>query len=901
MMYKTIFSILIILSTITYATNVNANFRSTVGEPYHFNTDMQFTTDFTLSVTSGDVASGDPDDIRSGDVVCSGATIEVNPTVDAKWAVSSIDIDSLYPDCPGFGYCPEMISYSAFNDDINIGWISNSKFNDHDDFGDSNPFSTSTSRYDDLGTFHYQRATYYNISGTFNNKRIQANVFCKGDFEVRDGGSTVSGGSSAMPSIPSPSFTVTSTGTHQISTRLSDVECIAVAAKNPLDYESHTEYFYLYYFTSNQPSIASSIATETISITVEESGGSCNIFETSVDASSSLTDEDLIMIVVTMENDGDPVEIMNVSSSNSGFVVDPFPVSICDPLGFPPSVCPSSNGFEESLGSGETTNLYVLVERTTMATGGTILTFGAQTEGSTCGGSSTCTEAVNLGDDLAIACEIEPPSLEYGTLEVAEFLVTCENLAGESIPCVGDDWYWESISGDFIERDNEHALAYPTSSPGSEGTLNYESGIAHCLSDINVVEPYYECEFIPSSAELNVSESQYFELNCFEEDEPSTPDDADYDTTDGLDGTITDSSTDGTTFTGDSPSSGDLRGFGQWDNPADDPVLGAVALAPITVGTGNDTNLTDPVSCEIEPTSLTYGTEEIAEFLVTCENFLGDEIPCIGSNWYWEGIVGGFVIRTNEYTHAYPTSPPGSSGTLNYQSGLAHCTSDIDVVEPYYECDFDPSSAEMDTGDIQYFELICTEGGSPSTPDDTTYDTIGGLDGTITGSSNDGTSFIAGTNSTGDLRGSGYWNNPIDDPILGAVAIADITIGDGGDTPEECDVPDPPEYCNDDPDDPDDGSSEWCTIGDGPLNVYPDYFGWVPIACGPDADQPCYNVTWIEQGAVDLSDGTDSGTNFHVTGDPGETGRIIAYVNNTPDFSCYRGFTIQEPDCWEYS
>lgn len=694
-MYKTLFSILIFFGAFAFATDVTGNFRSDVGEPYHFNTNMQFTTDFTLSASSsGDVVSGNPSNLQNGDVICSGATLTVNPTANTKWAVSSLDIDSLYPDC-FTGGCPVMIDYSTLNTNQNIKWITTAQYNDHNSFGDGNPFSQSPSRYDDLATFHYQRATYYNASGTYNNKRAEANVFCKGTFQVRDGSSVVSGGSSAMPSIPSPSFTVSSSGTHAISTRLQDVECIAAAAKNPLQ-QSSSLWFYLYYFTENQPSIAASIATDTISLTVQDSGGTCSFNENSVTAIQSPYDEDMLMVIVREHNYGDPITIDDVSGSSLDFDVDPLPVSLCTTW-FLASDCPSANGFGQTVNSGANRNLYVLVQRNPGASGGLILTFEASTVSEACGGASSCTDSVNIGANVPIDCEIDPSSLTYGTLEVAEFLVECENIAGDSIPCVGDNWYWDSLSGDFVEKDNDHALAYSTSPPGSTGTLNYESGIAHCLSDITMTSPYYECEFIPPSAEMETGDSEYFELNCF-------------------------------------------------------------------------------------------------------------------------------------------------------------------------------------------------AGGSSSTPDDADYDTINGLLGSTGNSSTDGTTFTAGANSTGDLQGYAFWNDPLDDPVLGAIALAEIQIGDGGD-----------DNGTDDDDDDDDGSSEWCTIGDGPLSAYPGAFGWVNIACGPDADLPCANVTWSDSGYVDVSGGTDSGTYYNITGEPGDTGTIHAYVDNDPDHSCSLPFSILEPECWEYS
>ncbi|MBD3210469.1 hypothetical protein GF318_03755 [Candidatus Micrarchaeota archaeon] len=597
---KILFSVLLLFSA-AFAWSTDTYFTYPLVSGYYVDSDLTLTTDFTLSLVSGEVAEGNPSNLQTGDVVCSGAVLRATPTYNAKWATSDFSAKSLYPSCAAI-YCPSMISGGPVQNDNDVSWLSSTVFNEHDEWGDDYGLlfgwdAVSQNMYDDLTPLVNQPVTYKNVTGEYPDKRAGVGIYCKGDMEIVDGTSVKS--SNEMPSTGSADFAVTSTGTHGISTRLSDTECIAAIVKHPLDISSHPGFFRLYYFSTGQPSIPSAVGTETISITVQESGGACNFHETDVEASSSLSDEDLIMIKVTFENGGDPIQITDVSSSSADFTVSEFPTLLCDILGFPPSFCPASNGFDEDVSSGGTHDVYVLVERNVGASGGTVLTFDAQTVSGSCGGAATCSEDVDLGDSVPILCEIDPDELTYGTLEVAEFLVYCENLAGDGISCVGDDWYFnDGISGGFVEKDNTHAWAYPTSSPGSSGTLNYESGIAHCLSDIDVVSPGdspgdYECELVPSSAELETGDTQAFVLNCFHEGSASEPDSVDYDLIDGVDGSLSGESTSGVDFEAGSDSTGQLRAFAYWSIPGDDPIMGAVALADITIGAGgNETNET---------------------------------------------------------------------------------------------------------------------------------------------------------------------------------------------------------------------------------------------------------------------------------------------------------------------
>ncbi len=690
-------SLFLIFSSFVFA----ANFLSTDFPSGSFNADLSISTDFTMTQ--------DGQTINNGDEVCAsssttGSSIVLNPTVSASWSINSAE--ALWPYCD-FGNCPSMVDGGSTST-RNIGWISSSKYTDHNNFGDSNAFTQSPSRYNDLGPF-YSTPVTYNVFDTDrqSGKRADANVFCKGTLQVRDGSTVID--TFTMPGTDSVSLDLDE-GTHQISTRLTNVECFAVAAKYPLDLDN--QFFYMTYYTQNQPSFGSgsnagTTGSHTETITVVQ-GGACGFHETSVEASASLSDEDLILVQVRMRNDDDLIQFTDVSSSRSGYLVDPFPVSICSTLGFSSSVCPSSNGFNEDVNPGSSKTLVVLIEQTS-GSGGTTLTFTGETVAPMCGTSSSCTDSVSL--EGPITCEIEPPENEHMVDMTYLYEVTCYDLGGDEVSCQGEDWEFVGISGEFWSRSSQFADAYVTSAPGASGQLVYRSGIAECSSDITSTQPDFECEFIPSSAQLETGESEYFELNCFENGRGSEPDDTDYRLDDSLDGSLSNSSTDGTGFTGGEPSRGDLTGRSTFDN-----------------------------------------------------------------------------------------LPPGYTGVIS---------------------------------------------------------------------------------------------------------TADITVGDGGNQTD--DPGDNPGGDNPGGDDPYDGSSDFCTIGTGPLNVYPGYSGWISIGCGPDANIPCQNVSWWSVGEAEiLSPSNQFGTYFNVTGIPGQEGFIHASVEFEVDGEsyegdCFRGFMIQEPYCWEFS
>jgi hypothetical protein len=691
------FVALLLFAATALATNVNNAVYEGTDSTYHFDTDMQFTTDSTLRVISGSVVSGDPNNLQSGDTVCSGAVVRVTPAVTARWATPDFAAVGIYPTCGG-GYCPAMISYNTVNQNRNIAWLSSATWNTHKTFATTNDFSQSETKYNELGAsnFYLQRVTYTNVTGQFlQNKEGGAGVFCKGTIEALDGATVA--GTSSMPSAPSFDITVTTNGAHQVGTRLSNVDCFGAIVKHPIDLPAQPTWFWLDYFGNDGPAIPSTMATDTVTLNVQSGGGGTVLFhETQVTASSALTD-DQTKVIVRYHNDGlTSINVTGVSSSSASYTAGPFPESgsfACNMGGFG-TLCPIDNGFNTPIAAGAERNMHVLVRR--LAAGsGTILTFTAQTSGAGgCGGLATGTDQVDLRN-IPITCEIAPPVLSLGTLEVARFEVTCYDLGHSAIPCIGTNWEWVTLAGDFVERTNSYALAYTTSPQGTSGTIRYSSGIATCQAGVlNDRPPMYACEFDPPSAEMEVDTSEYFEMNCFVNGTATVPDDASYDLTDGLTGSTSNSSTDGTAYDAPSdPTDGQLRGFGEFGS-APDPIVGAIALADINVinSTNNQTNCTGPNCGCVGPNCGNDGDSDFctigsgALFVwpgyggwisIMCGEH-GDE-PCTGVHW---DISGGTLSNQGDSGTSFTVTGPGSITAYVNDDTTQVCSSQFYIGTP---------------------------------------------------------------------------------------------------------------------------------------------------------------------------------------------------------------------------
>ena len=874
---RTIIVLFVVLAQFSYAATTtidNANYTGGMSK-WYFASDMQFTTTFTVA------ANGTT--LQAGDSVVDGSTLTVTPSITATWATPDLAIVSIYPNC--LAGCPTLINSTGVNTNRPIVWLASATFNHHQTLGTSNDWNNNATLAAQLEPFATQPMTFDPGSSRplQYNKAGGANMYCKGTLEVLDGSTVV--GNSPLPAVAPISFTLSGAGSHQLATRLKDVVCFGAVEVNP-----GTSWFYNYYFTRKTPSTIIP-ATMGISGIIPIIVSSCNITHTTYTTTGSVN-EDYFMLITPITNNGATAQVQSVTSGNSDYTVEPFPVSLCATLGFPSSLCPTDNGFNTNIPTGSTQDTYVLATRGASPDPANALpvTYNALASG------QSCTDALSIpGGNTPVVCGIDPSAFTMRTQDLLHSTVACDNLAGNSVPCVGDNWYWDSgLVGDFTLKDNTQADAYSTSAPGSSGLLNYNSASAWCFSEISLTIDPARCVFNPVSANIAISSSQHFALVCEE-----TPTSATYDLINGLVGITLDDTpaTAGTTFTADSlPSVGDLRGVATLPSDAS-PIIGAVAIAPINVFTP------DIVSCEITPAvvappDINLSSNMGMEWTVVCRNAASEVVPCSGSDWRWENGLNGpapteHPVATSERVMTHSTSSGGSSGQLNYYTTGASCTSSVTLLDHLDGwCTFSPPSARLNYNAVKAFTLSCMNNLSgtpvPFTPDSATYDLIAGLAGSTSAESVTGVTYTApATNSSGELEGLGYTS--LFAPARYLAAQAPIRVGTGGGNNDQ-------------------GDTEWCTIdglGVSTITVHPGESGWVQLKCGKEHNETCAvgDVQWsIDPSGLMSYQSDNLGFAYDLLKDvPVGTHFTLYATILSKNHGCSKELYVDKPDCYDQS
>lgn len=870
---------LIVLVSMAWATNIdNANFTER-SRSFYVVTDLQFTSDFTAM--SGGRA------VSSGDTVTAG-NITITPSFNGRWATPDLSVLNSYPNVPGT-ICQHMRGYtSGVATSQPVTWLDPTTFDSHKNFGTYSPVITDSSspRVAQLTPFVTQRVTYMNSTGTYPNKEGGVQLYCKGTLQVLLDG--VSAANSTLPTVNAVDMAVNTSGSHTISTRMTNVSCFAVVVKHPE--QQGTECYALFYFTNDsRANIPPVMANTTITITITPSGGNCSFNHTDITASASPGNADIVLMNFSMHNNADAIQVANVTSSNpSSYSVEPFPTLICATLGFPSSLCPSSNGFNQTIAAGADHSLMVLFTRSSGASGPLTITFSAHT---TLPQPATCSDSATFNDDdTPFTCTMVPPSLRLAPYDVGRFTLGCQNLRGDTVDCQGNNWSWTTLRGDFVERDNTHALAYTDNSVRGVGRLNYRSITALCGSDVDNTGPSpWDCTFNPASATLFVEQSQYFQLIC-----NVTPSAATYNLTNGLNGTLTDPSTAGVNYTAPTgPTAGNLRGFAEFTS-APAYTVGRLVFAPITV-------IATPIrSCEITPAlvappAINLSPMEIMEWDVTCRDASGIPTPCVGTDWRWEsGLNGNVPVATNAYADAYSTSAGGSAGLLSYYTAGANCSSNVTLYSGPLRgwCDLDPTRANLKFNVSRYFALRCFDNRSgtpvPFTPDSADYNRVAGLAGSLSNGSVAGVTYVAPSYNNSGMLEALAWTT-LFPGIAGFAALASITVsetGEGGG--------------------PDTGDTEWCTIdgrGVTVIGVFPNETYWIGIKCGKFYNETCslFYTRWDVRPSEAANWRADNtGISISIIGKPGTVGTISAVVDKD-GHGCSKAFYINKPDCLEFS
>ncbi|MFH2100734.1 MAG: hypothetical protein ABII71_01460 [Candidatus Micrarchaeota archaeon] len=614
---------------------------------FAFNTGMTFTTGFECEVTSGTVIDGDPcEGVAS---VCPGTEIRITPTAYANWGTPGHELIVPYLLCSS-GPCLEPDAVGALSiTSHRATWLSPSLYEDYAApdgyaFFMSDVGTTGEDHYDELGTFYDVPASYYDDVADvwYYDRRARANVFCEGTIQVNHNSPTGSFGvgTSFMPSPGTSTVTLDALGAHTIQTQLTGGECFAAAAKLPL--ERGTTRFTLIYYGYNTPMVPAAPTTSPV-ITVTE--GTCEMEHIGSTAATALTPGGATLVSVFVLNSGDMPATTSGVSASAGFFAAPLDAGYCDALGIPPFACRAS-GFGIPVAPGNWRELFVYLSQDAASTGCPEITIEYECADSGCGGGGgTQTFTFDMCD--AMSCEIDPPAADMPQGEEVSFSVTCFDLAGAPTPCPSGDWTLSGILGEVYDESSTGANAIAESSVGARGNLEFDCGgsCTPCASDLTVVESRLDCWIEPSGAEIEIGDSEDFDVFCEYDDAPVIPDSADWEMEDGLDGTLDDDGVDGARITATVDSAGNLvvtvTYGGITVRPSVPVITGEPEIVPPDeLPPGEDESSTD--FCEIHPAVVEGATHSLQTVSISCGP-PGARVPCDLHSVTWRSSPLGIV------------------------------------------------------------------------------------------------------------------------------------------------------------------------------------------------------------------------------------------------------------------
>lgn len=687
----------------SYSRTVDFEDESSGTSIYHFETGLNLEVDRTCSV-EGIVLSGDPCDGSAQ--VCVGTNITVTPSITSRWAVGgNLDVVSRYPYCAYGGYCPAMEDYSSKNE-RNIEWLTSTLFDDyavggggHEYAGDPIYFDDGIPRYHELGgsgAFDTQSVDYKRTVSepVQTDKKGYANVFCKGTYELRHGGTVLSRREMASGSPPSTTVRLTSEGTRTLRTSLSDVECFAGLVKHPEDLD-HPEWFGLYFYGYETPSISDLNKDSTIQV---------------VDIDPELEVDDLDIVAYS----GD-IYLLRIAVQNTGDVrvmvtrVMPLCDTSCSAHGVGPwdcvhyGFCGYTSGLGQYIAPGATHYLYIVYRGPFT---GDILDLTYTTEDPVCSAETEWELTVTVEEGIS-SCEIHPSSNIVTPYEVHEYTVSCYNPAGIEVPCAGSsyDWSWDGLSGGFVEEELAYSYAYTSESGDASGRIQYQIGSVTCYADVRSdgngdEDPYvFTCDLTPDSVTMDQDDSQYFDLMCTESYHGVTnylsPESVDYDLVNGLDGALSEESVLGVNFTATVANvSGDVEALSWHTHSWDGSLVGYIDWSDVTVGAGggnetppDDNETEEDEDCLIVPSDITTYPAWSGDVYIYC----GDDFTesCSGVDWSMDSSIGG-ITEGDDVGASYlinTDAEPGDEGDIRAtvytgtdEEGFCHA--DVSILAP---------------------------------------------------------------------------------------------------------------------------------------------------------------------------------------------------------------------------
>ena len=360
--------------------------------------------------------------------------------------------------------------------------------------------------------------------------------------------------------------------------------------------------------------------------------------------------------------------------------------------------CPSSSGFGSYIAPGATQDLYIVYSG---ILSGDIIEITYESPDEVCSDTAEWPLIVNIPDDGVVRCEIEPSSNIVSPYEVHEYTVTCYNSLGSVVPCSGNNWYWDSMFGDFVDRTSSYAHAYTTDSLSDVlGRIAYETGGVICTANVlsdndgSGDDPFvFSCDLTPDSVTMDVGEFQYFDLRCMEQHRGVTsfvfPASVDYAMIRGLAGSLSEETVRGVNFTATVDNvTGDIEAMSWYTHPDDGSLVGYIDWSDVTVGMGGDGNETDDggdddededEDCEIEPSDITRYPGWDGSVTITC-----DGGSCGTVVWSMDTHIGYIDSSSSSGAHYIidEDASLGDSGQIWARVDEGLCHADIVIAEP---------------------------------------------------------------------------------------------------------------------------------------------------------------------------------------------------------------------------
>ena len=519
--YKKISLYFLFITAFSYAV-VFDNYANRVGGAsydYYFNTDVSFgSSSFTISAPASMVLSGTASDLGNGAIVCP-TSLTIQPSSSGlTWGASTFDVHSLYPH--PYGTFTPPSGCTASGRPARIGtWLDSGTFDSQKAIGTSGSYTTDSSNYNILAPFYDECVTYYDsaTSVSYPNSGGEANVYCKGNYQISAGGTSVGSGSFSSPG--SHTYSISSTQTITLSG--SGLDCFAAVHKYP-----NTPDFRLYYFSYG---FSGSIPSVSKTITVQNKQNSITCGPSNPASPINVPGGTGTLVTVLIRNNGNVInKVTSVTSSNSQVSATALAHSLCGgPVASSDPCCTVGNGFNQNINPGASKKVCVWLQATCTGTCvpySTSLRFHFSTTSQVCNGKATTynmplTVNCNCGNQNVTSCVITPPERQVGSHQSAHFNLSCYDQNNTQMPCDSSvSWSLQNIDGFFWSPPTPTSAYVAIASPdGTTGTINAAIGSVSCISNITVNDSYPDSahlELKPDTASLNVNDTQNFTTSC---------------------------------------------------------------------------------------------------------------------------------------------------------------------------------------------------------------------------------------------------------------------------------------------------------------------------------------------------------------------------------------------------